>query len=224
MAQNNPTDAQPSLASVSLRYPEKTFFLSQVFKDTTNSYKLFWFLAILSKLKHGTVQGSLQLEEVLTEMAVAAWHPVCLYRLSLGRQDKLQEVILNIQRESNLVPSSEPEVVRNALQHSLLAQSRLAYFKRYVPTRFLSPWFNSELRGVRDTHKDRRILRMALESQATTIPSLYFFEARSSNELIKLNDSWRVFLEENLGIVRSFAEHSLALYLQSRNPGAFLSQ
>ena len=40
-----------SLAGVATRYPEKAFYLGQVFKDTTNSYKLVWFLAILSMLR-----------------------------------------------------------------------------------------------------------------------------------------------------------------------------
>ena len=39
-----------------------------------------------------------------------------------------------------------------------------------------------------------------------------------SDDSIRLNDSWRSFLIENLGIVQSFAEHHLALYLQARNP------
>lgn len=51
MAQDSTTKQIPALAGVALRYPEKTFYLGQVFKDTTNSYKLFWFLAILSLLK-----------------------------------------------------------------------------------------------------------------------------------------------------------------------------
>ncbi len=72
--------------------PEKTQILGQVFDDTTNSYKLFWFLAILSVLKRGGGQSP-KVADILTEMAVAAWHPVCLFRLSLGRQDKLQGVV-----------------------------------------------------------------------------------------------------------------------------------
>ena len=53
MAQDSTTNQTSALAGVALRYPEKTFYLGQVFKDTTNSYKLFWFLAILSLLKRG---------------------------------------------------------------------------------------------------------------------------------------------------------------------------
>src|SRR5437016_1970757 len=92
MTQHGITNQSPALAKVELRYPEKTFYLAQVFKDTTNSYQLVWFLAILSLLKRSE-ECSLYFADIFTEMAVAAWHPVCLYRLSLGRQDKLQDVI-----------------------------------------------------------------------------------------------------------------------------------
>ena len=217
MAQDSTTNQQPALAGVALRYPEKTFFLGQVFKDTTNSYKLVWFLALLSLLKRGN-DRALRLADVFTEMAVTAWHPVCLFRLSLGRQDKLQDVILEIQQSSGLPPNATPDTIRRFVEASAAAQAKLDFFKRYVPTRFLTPWFDEELRGLRDTLKDAKIKTLAQASQKTPLASLYYFEASGEREAIKTNDSWRAFLMENLGIVQSFAEHHLALYLQARNP------
>ena len=214
MAQGIATNPPPALAGVALRYPEKTFYLGQVFNDTTNSYKLVWFLAVLSLLKRSE-ERSLRLADMFTEMAVAAWHPVCLYRLSLGRQDKLQEVIQEIQRSSSLQPNATPEAIRKFVAGSAEAQAKLEFFKRYVPTRFLTPWFADKLRGERDDAiRTREIQTMAKESQPTPFASLYFFERDS----IRLNESWRSFLSENLGVVQSFAEHHLALYLQARNP------
>ena len=83
-AQNNIPGPSPALASVAIRYPEKTFFLGQVFNDTTNSYKLVWFLAFLALIKRSD-ENAFRIADIFTEMAIAAWHPVCLYRLSLGR-------------------------------------------------------------------------------------------------------------------------------------------
>lgn len=218
MAQESATNQMPALAGVALRYPEKTFYLGQVFNDTTNSYKLFWFLAILSLLKQNEGR-SLRLADIFTEMAVIAWHPVCLFRLSLGRQDKLQDVILEIQKKSSLSPNAAPEVIRKFVGGSADARARLGYFKRYVPTRFLTPWFADELRGERDdTTRTRKIQTMAKESQKTPFASLYYFEGNDAHGSIRLNESWRLLLIENLSIVQSFAEHHLALYLQARNP------
>src|ERR1035441_6580296 len=93
---NNP---QAVLAGVSIRYPEKTFYLGQVFQHTTNSYKLVWFLAIPSRSRRPQTD-ELALADNLAEMAVVGWPPVCLFRLSLGCQDKLHNAIRAIDRTS----------------------------------------------------------------------------------------------------------------------------
>ncbi len=64
-------DPSPALAGVAIRYPEKTFFLGQVFNDTTNSYKLVWFLAILALIKRRD-EDAFPISDILTEMAVGA--------------------------------------------------------------------------------------------------------------------------------------------------------
>ena len=218
MAQESATNPAPALAGVALRYPEKTYFLGQAFKDTTNSYKLVWFLAILSLLKRGNAQ-SLRLAEIFTEMAVAAWHPVCLYRLSLGRQDKLQHVILEIQQASGLAPNAVPEAIRKFVESSAAAQAKLDCFKRYVPTRFLTPWFAETLGPERnELIRTREIQEKASRSQKTPFASPYYFDGSGTKCSIRMNDSWRNFLMENMSVVLAFAEHHLALYLQARNP------
>jgi hypothetical protein len=71
---------------------------------------------------------------------------------------------------------------------------------------------------MRDSLKDARIKALAAKSQQTPLASLYYFEASGSNEVLTMNDSWRAFMMENMGIVQSFAEYHFALYLQARNP------
>jgi hypothetical protein len=184
-----------------------------VFNDTTNSYKLVWFLAILSLLRRGKSRV-LPLSGILAEMVAVAWHPVCLFRLSLGRQDKLQSAVLEIRRQSQLPPNAPYDAIRNFVDGSADAQAQLDCFKRYVPTRFLAPWFADKLRGGEDFRRERQIEAFAKASQATPFASLYWLESGS----IRLNDSWQVFLMENTGVVQAFAERHFAQYLQARNP------
>lgn len=201
------------LAGVALRYPEKTFYLGQVFRDTTTSYKFLWFLSLLSLIRR-TNDCSLRSADILTEMATIAWHPVCLYRLSFGRQDTLQDMILELKRKSGLAADSAPEVIRKFVEGSGEIRASLEYFKRHVPTRFLVPWFAEKLRGVQDHRRDRLIEELAKQSQQTPFVSPYWFDGGA----IRLNDSWRAFLVENMAIVQAFGEHQLAHYLQARNP------
>ncbi|MEI7731031.1 MAG: HNH endonuclease domain-containing protein [Verrucomicrobiota bacterium] len=197
----------------SLHYPEKTHYLGQVFSDTTNSYKLVWFLATLSLLERRRTD-ELTMADILSEMAIVAWHPVCLFRLSLGRQDKLQEVILDLQREHNLDATDEASAIRFVLGEPSTCKAKLAQFKRYVPTRFLTPWFAEELRPIPDARRGRQINHLAKNSQKSLISSPYWIDGES----IRFNQSWLHFLTENMGVVRAFAEHHFARYLQTRNP------
>lgn len=208
----NPADNQ-MLAGLTVRYPEKTFYLGQVFNDTTNSYKLLWFLGLLSLLQRPRSE-TLRLADLLTEMATAGWHPVCLYRLTLGRQDKLQHAIFEIQAASKLSPDAKAAEVRKFVAASPTARAQLDDFRRYVPTRFLSPWFKDKLRGRKDSEKDRLIAQLAQASQRGPLPTPYWVDG----DRVRLNASWRHFLLDNLGIVQAFAEYHFAQYLQTRNP------
>jgi hypothetical protein len=97
---------------------------------------------------------------------------------------------------------------------SATAQQQMAEFKRYVPTRFLSPWFSETLRPTKDSQRDTLIARLAKESQTTQVPSLYWLDG----DQVRLNSAWHGFLKENYGVVLAFAEYHLARYLQTRNP------
>ena len=80
-------------AGLSSQHPEKTRLLGQVFNDTAASYKFFWSLGLLTLIQKYP-SGIFTQREVIEEMIVGAWHPVCFYRLSLGSQDKLQDCLL----------------------------------------------------------------------------------------------------------------------------------
>jgi hypothetical protein len=213
-AQSQMPDHLLAAGGITARHPEKTYLLGQVFNDTTNSYKLVWFRAILS-LTQVAGKEVLTFIDLLTEMVVAAWPPVCLYRLSLGRQDKLQELVLEIQEMSGLPSSASPQDIRKVISTNTALKTKLEYFRRYVPTRFLAPWFVQELRGERDDDaRTRKTMVLAHESQTSPVSSLYYF----AGDGIKLNESWRNFLLDNLGVILDFTEHNFALYLQARNP------
>jgi len=172
MAQDKNITLPPELNAIAIRYPEKTFYLGQVFNTTTNCYKLVWFLALLSLLERDAAM-SLRLTAIFNEMAVIGWHPVCLYRLSLGRQDSLQNVVLEIREACGLAPNARPEAIRRVIEGNLAAQANLSFLKNYVPTRFLTPWFTTQLQGMPDTRRDAAIKKLASDSQGTALASMY---------------------------------------------------
>src|SRR5580693_6248357 len=65
---------------------EKGAVLARMFRHTRMSYKYFWFLGLLECVTKNR-SNSIPATQVLHEMAVCAWYPVCFYRLSLGAGD-----------------------------------------------------------------------------------------------------------------------------------------
>lgn len=195
------------------KFPEKTNCLGKVFRSTTTSYKYVWFLSILSLIKQSDLL-EIKLKDIFMEMVKLAWHPVCLYRLSLGKLDKLQEIVTKIQAKTNLPLDADYITLGKIIKTQY--HDELKFLSKYVPTRFLSPWFTNGVEGVKSHQKDSLIKSFARESQNTIFPTLYYFNDTST--AIILNKSWRNFLLNNLGIIQSFVEYHFALYLQARNP------
>ena len=119
-----------------------------------------------------------------------------------------------MRRESDLPPGAAHDAIRSFLDGSETVGAQLQEFKRYVPTRFLTPWFADKLGGQQDARKDGQIRLLARESKSMPGAALYFFEGDD----IVLDDSWQAFLFDNLALVQAFAEHHFTLYLQARNP------
>jgi hypothetical protein len=65
--------------------PANTRLFGRTLDDATNSYKFFWLQALLSTVDYQSATV-ISLRDLVGEMIVAAWHPVALYRLSLGRE------------------------------------------------------------------------------------------------------------------------------------------
>jgi hypothetical protein len=205
------------LAGLGARWPEKSQVLGQVFNDTAASYKFYWLLGLLRLIEH-TTTATFSETEIVEEMVVAAWHPVCFYRLSLGMQDKLQKAVLQLRDKALMANDSKPEEIRPHLMQSESSRARVRDLTNLVPTRFLSPWFSSELRGVDGHVRTQRIKELARQSQSTSSPTPYFFDREGSTAVIRVNDSWRKFFRENCEVIRSFVFFHLCQYLQARNP------
>lgn len=199
------------------RWPDKTRILGRVFDDTAASYKFFWFLGLLELLQNRD-SGVLRQEEIIREMIAAAWAPVCFYRLSLGLQDKLQEVVKDLQKVSKLPNDAKPSQVLKGLKEFRDLLPKINSLGDLVPTRFLSPWFSKELSRVIDHKKTTAIWNLSLESQKSPSPCPYTFVGRGSDVEIHVSPSWRLFLIENFTVLRAFAQYHLCKYLQRRNP------
>ncbi len=66
--------------------------LAGVFQNTTNSYKFYWFLAILDILQEDGTQLTISKKEIALRMLSRVWYPLDYFKLSFGAQDGFKQV------------------------------------------------------------------------------------------------------------------------------------
>ena len=75
--------------------------LSQVFNNTSATYKFYWFLAILQiVVREG--KSKIEIRDILIQMIVRAWFPVNYFKLSFGMGDNLHKNIEELKQQLKL--------------------------------------------------------------------------------------------------------------------------
>jgi hypothetical protein len=199
-----------------------THAFSQLFNSTTNSYKLAFFQALLNTLlgreRSGARDPIIALRELATEMLALAWYPHNFFRLSFGLQDQTGRVL------DRLDFSLDERALTNPNTHARLRQAIAEQYEaiqaysllRFVPFRLLSPFFASELKGLKDSQKDRRIRELADAQFASHQPPIYRFT--EGGDAIEVHPAWRDYLVQQVAIIDGWVKHNWIGYLQDRNP------
>ena len=65
-----------------------------VMNRMTDSYKLYWFAAIFEEIKKGNRE--LKFNEIVLGMIAKSWHSIIRYKLNLGWQDQLADLVNSI--------------------------------------------------------------------------------------------------------------------------------
>ena len=198
--------------------------LGRIFEDTTNSYKLVFFQALLNLLKQRLpASGSvlLKTQDLAIEMAALAWYPHAFFKLSFGSQDKLGRVLDKLcfdLDERAIAHADTQKRLRLAIQEQY-KQIGLKDRLRYVPYRLLTPFFSDRLRNLKN-YKDHEVSKFVHEWSAETYasknPALY--KIIKSEEAIEIHPIWVAYLSKSLPIVVGWVGKHWIDYLQSRNP------
>jgi 5-methylcytosine-specific restriction endonuclease McrA len=197
-------------------------YLAAGFSNVTNSYKFYWFLAILDQIKAGQAQ-IIPFRHLIATMIGDVWYPANYFRLSFGKQDRLGDLVLAVQRDQNLpANTSRSEVIHAALHYWQLPDSALARDVQslgvYVPYRFLRPFFHKELRGMVDWKVNAAISALAQDRFHHSVePCLYRF-VEEPELAVELHPRWVDYLLTNFPIVVGYCFWHLTNYLQKNNP------
>ena len=195
--------------------------LSAGFGNVTNSYKFYWFLAILEHVQTNQSR-TIALDDLLARMVASAWYPTNYFRISLGKQDRLGQIAVQIGTHANLPINAKHEEIINTIIRYLAQDSDLSReiksFEQYVPYRFLRPFFAQELRGLIDWEVNSQIEVLSQKSfDPSSTPCLYRFISKSFRG-IEIHPIWFEYLNRNLPILTGFCLWHLVNYVQKNNP------
>nr|WP_301005295.1 HNH endonuclease domain-containing protein [Lunatimonas sp.] len=139
-------------------------------------------------------------------MLANAWYPINYYKLSFGKQDKIQEAISFFHKQRGIpIDLTRHEVWESILTCKDTASiSCLLHFDNQVPHWFISPWFPSK-------YKKKQIY---VHSKNPAINSPYFLQ----RDYVEVNPAWQEYLTKNSAILKDFCFWNLSLFLQKHNP------
>ena len=186
-------------------------FLMGIFRKRTNSYKFLFFRGLLGALFEENFEKSeVPLTQLGTEMLSGSWYSVFYFHLQLGKQDLVER------RLNNILPDNGEDLSREDLKQLLQgpkAEKESNELLRYVPHRLLTPWFSEELRGIKDTKKDKKIVELSNLHFDNRKP-LY----RLQDDKLEMHPDWLEYLKINHAVVKGWADWEYLDYLQQRNP------
>lgn len=194
--------------------------LTAGFDHVTNAYKFYWFLALLERLQEER-ERVISVDELLIRMLAAVWYPVNYFRLSFGKQDRLDQIVSAVREETQLAADAPRRALVDTLQalsaDASPARRAVTSLGQYVPYRFLRPFFDAPLRGRPDWQVNNLIVQLAADSfAAEAAPAPYRFTP--DRQQIEVHPLWGDYLRTHAGIVQGFCLWHLLNYLQKHNP------
>jgi len=194
--------------------------IATIFRNTTNSYKYLWFLAILESLKNPTCSEKIDVNELAIKMIAKVWFPINVYRLSFGKQDSFAKYIKDLIALNPFLEHYKTAELEKWLLANLKDKNVAIVVKellKYVPYRFLSGFFVDKLVGVIDSEKNNLIVKFT-EIDFWNKENLPIYKFSMDKKAIILQPLWLEYLQKHLAILIDFCQWNLLLYLQKNNP------
>lgn len=194
----------------------KSNFLESTFGNTTNSYKFFWFLAILKSVQREPEQAIFSFEELTREMLFSSWYPVVYFKLSLGKQDQLAKTLSKIPEINTVISSRQTATnVRDSIELNY-AKIQADKLHKYVPFRFIRPFFQRETSNIKkDSVVNELLSKLSREQYSSKLP---YYKITEDNKFICIHDEWLPFFRDNNSILTKWIYFELAKYLVKHNP------
>ncbi|MEA5126913.1 MAG: HNH endonuclease domain-containing protein [Proteiniphilum sp.] len=179
--------------------------LGRIYKNTTATYKFYWFISILDILLRER-RKEMSFREIIAGMVAEAWYPVHYFRLSFGKSDSMYDCVLKVQQKLNIPISTSKSRVKDIIireYNDLEIKQVLNVLTLNVPYRFLSPWIVFE--------SSNQVIEASNKYHENCLYSI-------SSDKIIINPAWEQYLIENYTVLRDYTFWGLANFIQKRNP------
>jgi len=179
--------------------------LNAVFNSTSAAYKFYWFLAIIEAIEESSGGYEISKQELFVRMISNAWYTVNYFKLSFGKQDKIQQAVEFLKNHESIEVNVKKSVVYNSLLKTSSQKTikQLNLFNGNVPHKFLSPWLGTESK--------KEMYRLSCENYNFPPYALY-------EKSILIQPDWFDYFKRNSGMLKGFCLWNLTLFLQTRNP------
>lgn len=189
-------------------------YLNRLFDNTSESYKFFWFQAIVTKVLEG--KDTLTFDELLNEMIADAWYMVSEYHLNLGPKDNLEALVNHVKIISRMKSAEKKttiiEYLKNCDDKEVLRLKRILITN--VPYRLQAPFMPAIKGKAWGGKKEDLILRINEQRLLMYYFSLY----TGLDTAITVQPEWIEYIAKNQEIVKGWLHYCMIIYLQKRNP------
>lgn len=191
-----------------------TLHLQRLFDNMSESYKLFWFQAIVENVAAG--HDNLTYDELINNMIADAWYMVSEYKLNLGPADTLEALARYAYTVSGLKSSEKRETIISTLgsldDKELIKKKQVLTYN--VPYRLQAPFLTNLKGKLWDGPKSELAERINGESNI-----IYrFSNIVGMDSRIIVDPDWANYIKSNYEIIRGWIQYNMIIYLQRRNP------
>jgi len=183
--------------------------LIAVFKNTSASYKFYWFLSILELAEKGKEDYTFR--ELNIRMIALSWYTINFHKLSFGSQDKLEQAIKTIISFSDgkIGENDDKDKIIKFLEHNYdIFKKEITHFNKKVPYHFLSPFIGTQ-------KNIKQWIEASLMKYNDNSPCLYHL----SRDHISIHPEWLEYLIDNKRLLIDFSLWNFVhKFLEPRNP------
>ena len=183
---------------------------SRILENKSESYKLFWFKAIVDQVCSGNTEPTY--EELIDNMIAEAWYMVTEFHLNLGPSDTLEKAVKRMAEISQIKSSEKKSTILEYVKQcdDKELKKHKSTLTRNVPYRLQAPFLDIEW------SKSTKLLIENINRHDHLM--YYFSQINGMDTHIKMDPIWTAYIETNQEIIRGWIELNMITYLQRRNP------